>query len=831
MAINFGALRGVQAADGLIDPRDIFNSLPAKPAEMGFLRGPQDQVLEKWFAKRNQRDVVVKLNTGGGKTAVGLLIAKSSLAEAKGPVAYLVPDKYLVGQVVLEAQRLGIEVTTDTGFAYTQGRAVLVETFQKLFNGMSVFGVAGSAGRQASAARPRTVIIDDAHACLNKAEQAFRLTIPATSPAYGELLTLFAEDLKAQAPAAYIALEAQWSSGVQQVPHWSWANNSQKVLEVLASIAGSDEAKFTYPLLADVIDTCRAVFTTEGLEIEAPCPPVSAIIGFTEAERRIYLTATLADDGVLVTDLGADPAAVAAPVTPASAGDIGDRLILVPEQTHPEADETEIRDLIVSLAVDRNVVVIVPSRKRAAYWAPYAALTLDKDNLTTGIEQLRANPKLGLVVLLNRYDGVDLPGDACHVLVVDGLPEAMTGTERVDQAQLQGTELLLARQVQRLEQGMGRATRSNDDHCVVFLLGRRLAERLYSPEARECFSPATRAQIELSAEVAGQLEDTPLGSLREAALQCLNRDAEWVAVSRAQLAPLRYPPAKVSQIAIANRVAFDHAARRDFASALTSIQGAVDAATSSAERGYLMQQYAAYQHRVNPARAQQTQKAANQANRSVLRPMEGVEYEKLSTPTYEQGAGASAYLQRRYPTANQLLLGLEALAADLTLQSKADTFEQAWADLADHLGFTGQRPERDTGRGPDGLWALTDNSFHVIEAKNQVGEDKPVFKKHAEQLSNSLDWFRSTYGRQAVATPILVHPRAVFDRQAAIPAGCRVVTTAKLKELHDAVRNLAVGLANGDSFRDSAAVGRLLATLGLTAAAFTERFTTRAVAA
>jgi hypothetical protein len=39
------------------------------------------------------------------------------------------------------------------------------------------------------------------------------------------------------------------------------------------------------------------------------------------------------------------------------------------------------------------------------------------------------------------YDGVDLPGDACHVLVIDGLPEALDGIERVDAAQLSGTSL------------------------------------------------------------------------------------------------------------------------------------------------------------------------------------------------------------------------------------------------------------------------------------------------------------------------------------------------------------------------------------------------------
>ncbi|WP_203335576.1 DEAD/DEAH box helicase [Nocardioides limicola] len=830
MAINFGALNQSRAADALIDPRDIFNALPAKPPGMNFLRGPQDQVLEKWFARRNQRDVVVKLNTGGGKTVVGLLIAKSSLAEGKGPVAYLVPDKYLVDQVIAEAGRLGIPVANDPKvFAYSQGSAILVDTFQKLFNGRSVFGVGGSAGRSPSARRPHTVIIDDAHACLNKAEQAFRLTIPSSHDVYDKLLALFAPALEDQSPAGFVALEAKSSSGDQQVPYWSWADKQRDVLTALQPLAAEDDFQFSWPLIADSLPISRAVFTSDALEIEAPCLPSDIVTGFGQAERRIYLTATLADDGILVSHLGAEPAAVSDPITPASAGDIGDRLILVPQQTHPTAADDEIRDLIVGLATTRNVVVIVPSLRRAAYWQPYAKFVLDKDTLTWGIDQLRQHPRLGLVVLLNRYDGVDLPGDACHVLVVDGLPEAMSGTERIDQAQLTGSELLVARQVQRLEQGMGRATRSNDDHCVVFLLGNRLAERLHGTGARDCFSPATRAQLELSEQVAAQLQGTGLDALQAAALQCLNRDPDWLAISRATLAPLRYDQANVSELSVASREAFEHAVAGDFTDALAAMQEAVDAADGPAEKGYVLQQYAAYEHHLNPARAQQTQKSANRKNRSVLRPMDGVEYEKLSAPTLEQGAAASASLQRLYASGNDLLLGINALLSDLSWGVRAEAFEQAWHDLADHLGFAGQRPERDTGRGPDNLWALTNGSFHVIEAKNEVKASHPVYKKHAEQLSNAMDWFRQTYGTKTIATPVMVHARAMFDKKAAVPTGCRVVTKEKLEALRDAIHAYATALADADTFRDAAGLGRLLASLGLTATDFTDRFTAPAL--
>ncbi len=40
MAIDFGALKQPRTADKLIDPRDIFNALPAKKARNEFPPGP-----------------------------------------------------------------------------------------------------------------------------------------------------------------------------------------------------------------------------------------------------------------------------------------------------------------------------------------------------------------------------------------------------------------------------------------------------------------------------------------------------------------------------------------------------------------------------------------------------------------------------------------------------------------------------------------------------------------------------------------------------------------------------------------------------------------------
>jgi hypothetical protein len=58
-----------------------------------------------------------------------------------------------------------------------------------------------------------------------------------------------------------------------------------------------------------------------------------------EDEREhVGCTATLSDDSALVTDLDADPSLVGRPVTPGSAADLGDRMILAAVALNPDLD-------------------------------------------------------------------------------------------------------------------------------------------------------------------------------------------------------------------------------------------------------------------------------------------------------------------------------------------------------------------------------------------------------------------------------------------------------------------------------------------------------------
>lgn len=141
------------------------------------------------------------------------------------------------------------------------------------------------------------------------------------------------------------------SSAVVEVPFWAWQRHIPTVTAQLHALRGDDILQWPWPLVKDVLPLCRAVFTAFGLEIQPPHPPIRKIASFTRAKRRIHLTATLADDSVLVTDFAACAATVKDPIVPASAGYLGDRLILAPCEISPNIADDAVCEMTADLSL------------------------------------------------------------------------------------------------------------------------------------------------------------------------------------------------------------------------------------------------------------------------------------------------------------------------------------------------------------------------------------------------------------------------------------------------------------------------------------------------
>jgi replicative superfamily II helicase len=143
--VDFRKLREGKPKPRPLNPREIFNTLP-KPPGINDLYASQAEVLDAWFARRTEKDIVVKLHTGGGKTLVALLMAQSVMNELSEPIIYLAPTNQLVEQVLSKSREYGVSAIPymkgqPLRPEFFDGKSVLVGAYETLFNGRSKFGV------------------------------------------------------------------------------------------------------------------------------------------------------------------------------------------------------------------------------------------------------------------------------------------------------------------------------------------------------------------------------------------------------------------------------------------------------------------------------------------------------------------------------------------------------------------------------------------------------------------------------------------------------------------------------------------------------------------
>ncbi len=641
MAIDFSKIMLDSQSNGL-EPRDIFMSLPAKEKKYEYPRDVQSDVWKKWFDCRQNKNNIIKMNTGSGKTTVGLLILKSCLNENVGPAVYVVPDGYLVEQVCKEANSLGIEVSTDEKDPkFLKKQSILIINIHKLINGKSVFGM-----RNSNNVKIGSIIIDDAHACLSTIKDQYTLHIPSNNAMYSEILNIFSESLKNQCANKFTELcNNECRDLFMLVPYWEWQEHQNDVYEIISkNLTGNDNLSFSLPLLKEHFQFCDCVISSAKIEISIKSTPISNITSFAQADRRIFMTATLADDSVLSSELGLYPEDVSNIISPDKANDIGDRLIIMPQVMNHKITADEIKDQIKSFAEICNVVIIVPSRKKAEYWSDISNLELTIDNLKDGVQQLKSG-HIGVAVLINKYDGVDLPDDACKILVIDGLPPMNSLYDQFEMNANPKSSRLKCEQIQKLEQGMGRGVRSNSDSCAVVLMGRDISEIIYGNNGEEYFSKATKKQLDISDSLCSQLDNLDVKSIMSVCNYSLEKDTNWISLSKMALSSVEYesqPHFNSYQVAI--RKAFDCAEKFQYDKAIAYINKEIDVTDNKELKGLLLQYRAEFENFNDQEISQETLLTANGFNRMLLNPISGIVPEKYSAKISEQGRSIIEYI-------------------------------------------------------------------------------------------------------------------------------------------------------------------------------------------
>ncbi|MDA8451055.1 DEAD/DEAH box helicase family protein [Acidovorax sp. NCPPB 3859] len=794
--VDFKKRLAGKKAERPTDPVKLYDTLD-RAHDKGPLRPAQAAVLKDWFAShREQRDVIVKLHTGQGKTLIGLLMLQSQLNNSKGPAVYLCPDNFLIEQTIEQAKQFGIatcQADPELPDDFLNSDKILVTSVQKLFNGLTKFGL------HHKSIAVGTLLMDDAHACADTIREACRIRISKDEPAYDAIKTLFATDLEQQGVGTFADISNGKREALLQVPYWAWIERAPDVANILAAHTERKSVKFAWPLLKDILESCQCVVSGVAIEIEPRIPPLAAFGSYEDAAHRIFMSATVTDDAFLIKGLQLKPETIVHPLIYAKESWSGEKMVLLPSLIHEELDRERIVKGYAAPKLKRQhgVVALATAFARVKDWESYGATVADKDSVGWVIEGLREGEYEKTVVLVNRYDGIDLPDDTCRILIFDGKPYSESLVDLYEEACRPDSVATLMRTVRTVEQGMGRSVRGEKDYSVVVIIGADLTRLVRDKASRAFLSPQMSRQIEIGLEVAEMAKqdieggDTPANAFNGLVRQCLQRDEDWKAFYAEQMAKVKPSGAneKVLRMYAAELSAEQTYLEGDYASAADMLQKSLDKRlVDKQDQGWYLQEIARYQYRGNRTESRRLQLAAHKANRLLLKPPEGVTVAKLTVVSQGRIERIAAWVGT-FDNYEQLDIAVSEILGRLAFGVKADKFEQALDEISRAIGFAGERPDKEWKEGPDNLWALDDSHYILWECKDEVGIDRSeINKREAEQMNRSSAWFMKHYPGMDVKR-IIIHPTNTVASAASFTHDVEAMREPELKQLVKRLRD------------------------------------------
>ncbi len=814
-----------------VDPTDIFMGLE-RSDEFQYLRAVQADVLKKWMDKRTEKNCIIKMNTGSGKTIVSLLILQSLMNENNGRTVYVVPDNLLKEQVISSALKIGIKVTDDKGSRdFLSSRAILVINISELVNGLSAFGM--RANRQNIVFE--NLVIDDVHSCISVIRDQFSITIDSQTKLYTELYKLFKNDL-----ATYLHVtEKHLSSMLEQfsgenilLPFWCWNGKIKEVKEIISSYLreNDDNIKFHYPLLEDNLETCRCFFHENNIEITPFCIPIEKIRSLNDAKHRIFLSATLPDltNFNTIFNIGENEI-INNTISPDKLYDIGERMIIFPQYLDTSISDKEVINKIINYRKDQNVLVIVPSFSRAAFWCDMLSgqpfQKLSANNVKEGIEKIRNKKFCGFTIIINKYDGIDLPADMCRMIVIDKMPNISKCMDKYEQTVLPNSQRINTELIQTIEQGMGRGVRSATDYCGIILMNSNLVETMYVGKTIQYFSEATKIQIELSEQLWSQTSNS-MDETFSLLDYLYDRDEDWKRISKDALINASYQSDIIlNSLELSIRKAYNEFRKGYCNNAVNILQEYIDKKQDDETLlGFVKMLKAEYQYFINPVLAQETLKSAYASNSLVLKPEMGVNYKKLEKQKGQQVISIMNEINGL--SNNEIMLTVNSILSDLEFSLNSHVvFEKGMDKIGKLLGFDTQMPEKNfNDGGPDNLW-LGDDCFYVIECKNETTTET-ISKSDIEQLLSSSQWFENKYPyKKNDYIPIIIHNSIVADKHANVSPKMICMNQELLCKFKDNIKNFFVSISNSNSSKNPDEILKLLNHYQLNFSAIRNYFT------
>ena len=455
------------------------------------LRPAQAHVLGEYELHHAETsDLAIQLPTGVGKTLIALLLADAALDHGYS-VAYLTGTNQLADQVLEQAHELGRELGVHRFSGGSYPGAALDDYHQAQAVGLMNYWVYFNSHPRVQPAD--VVIFDDAHLAEQPITDMYALRIPKRG--VPELFERFCDLLLAHSDS-YVSLRAirDGSAPSTTPPELIAFNDWAAVAEPAAAVieesgfVTAGDGRFVWPELRARLPRCGVLIGPTGIEVRPYHPPTLTFPGYQQARQRIYMSATLGSMDDLQRRLGVGeiraievPAALQTQAT-------GHRLLLLNPSPEPAHSDRVLRFALEQARNAGRVAWLCASHAEAdEIQQTLAAEHIEIFRLQRGddaaLDRWRESPT-GHLIAAGRFDGLDLTGDLCRLVILPSVPAASSEFERFVVAYLGDAAFMRHRVGQRVTQALGRANRVEDDWALYLGLDPGFASMLAQPAVR-----------------------------------------------------------------------------------------------------------------------------------------------------------------------------------------------------------------------------------------------------------------------------------------------------------------------------------------------------------
>ena len=773
--MDFSKLGRTNKTHSPTHPTKIFEALPSLANTPNDLWRGQDKALTDWHAVREKQDVLISLNTGAGKTIVGLLIAQSLVNEGVENVIYVCSTIDLVRQTAKEADDIGINYTIRVKGAFSNvlfetGKAFCITTYSALFNGYS---------RLRYSHFPQGIVFDDAHVAESLLRDAFtlRISIRENDKLFEEIAELFREHFKDLGIPGQFAdsLDLSRHSAAFVAPNGLYQRRD-RLLGVLRRHGAKDHPDFKYPFawLEDHLNACAAIFSRGVFELAPPFLPSLALDVFGQGVRRVYLSATLESLTGFVRAFGREPDAV---ITPSNDAGNGERLFICGGRIEGGFGPDFVRGVVET----QKAVVAVPHYRGAERWNELGRAPRP-ETFSDALDDFR-RAQHGIFVLVSRVDGIDLPHETCRIMVIDGLPSGYSVIERFQWEVLRMNSVDGVRVANRLTQLFGRINRGRNDYGAFLIEGSELNNWLSNDRNLALLPPLLQQQVVIGREMQTGFNINTQGDAIELVGRVFGRDEGWLDYYQREvkLAELdqdqleRHKVAEPFMVAAALSEARYAAAMwsGDPVNARLELERTVDQTTrhdTPLGGWHAVWLGAAYELEGDSEAAQVAYGQAMQRlgrsmvlPRRVSRPMDGGKTVELNP----FGRALNALLS--YTHGDKVEKEVRKVRKDVALIGSGSPrqAEVGIRALGEALGYTATRPDNDEGTGPDVLWRDEVGKRVVgFELKTDKALPATYFKKDISQGHDHLQWMEQNHPGYSSLGLLYVGPDGLADAKA-----------------------------------------------------------------